>query len=50
VGHHDAVIAGGGVIGLSRGWLASRDGLEIFVVDAGVGTASDAAIAMGTRL
>ena len=34
------------ISGLSSACLAARHGLEIFVVDVGVGTASDAAIAM----
>jgi glycine oxidase len=33
VGQPDAVIVGGGVIGLSAAWLAARDGLEVVVVD-----------------
>lgn len=45
VGSRDAVIAGGGVIGLSAAWLAARDGLDVVVVDPSPGNGASWAAA-----
>jgi len=45
MGHTDAVIAGGGVIGLAAAFLAARDGLEVTVVDPNPGAGASWAAA-----
>ena len=45
MGHPDAVIVGGGVIGLSAAWYAAREGLDVVVVDPSPGSGASWAAA-----